>query len=251
MKELLRLIYLESYKMKHTPFFLLHLLIPLFGILIFLCYYGISPHGRENELSAYVTVLSTALPLVISIVCAQAVSLEEDNHFLVFLGTAVRRKYAFLSKWFLVFFMGLLGIALAVGGFTAGYCLLLKRGGFAFMLVLRIILVMWLGSTGMYVMHLFLNLWKPKGISIGFGAVESVLSALMLTGLGEGLWPFLPCAFCGRWEGILMRYWFEEKLPVTKEFIWHSLAANIFVTAGIVFIAAIGFYYYEGRRVDD
>lgn len=251
MRELLRLIHLEFYKMKHMSFFFLHLLIPVFGILVFLCYYGISPHSRESELSSYVIVLTAALPLVISVVCAQAVSPEEGNHFLVFLGTAVKRKHAFLAKWVLVFFMGLFGMALAVGGFMAGYSLILKRCELDFSFMVMIILVMWLGSTGMYVMHLYLNLWKPKSISIGIGAVESVLSALMLTGLGDGLWQFLPCAFCGRWEGLLMRYWFKKSPPVTEEFIRHSFAVNIIVTAGIVLIAAAGFYFYEGRRTDD
>lgn len=251
MKEFIKLVHLEFYKMKHTAFFPMHLLIPIFGILTFLCYYKISPHSWEQELSFYITVLTTAFPLVISIVCAQAVSPEEDSHFLVFLGTAVKRRNAFFAKYFLVFFMGFLGTALAVGGFMAGYSLLLKRCGFDFFSAAMTILVMWLGSMGMYVMHLVLNLWMPKSISIGIGTVESVMAALMLTGLGEGLWQFLPCAFGGRWEGILMKYRTEERLPVTKEFIWRSLGINIAVTAGIILIAAAGFYFYEGRRADD
>lgn len=250
MGELVRLIRMEFYKMKHTALFPLHILIPVFGILTFLCYYGGSQHGWESEVSAYIQVLVTALPLVISIVCAQSVSLEEQNHFMVFLGTAEKRRNAFLAKWFSVFFMGLFSMALAVGGFMAGYCLILKRRRFDLWLTCMMILVMWLAGSGMYVLHVFLNLWKPKSISLGVGTVETVVAALMLTGLGDGLWPFLPCAFGGHWEDMLMRYRIEGKLPAA-EYIRESLCFNLLVTAVIVVTAAAGFYYYEGRRVND
>lgn len=250
MGELVRLIRMEFYKMKHTAFLRLHILLPLFGILLFLCYYGISPHRWEGEVSAYIQVLVTALPLVISIVCAQSVSPEEQNHFMVFLGTAEKRRNAFLSKWFSVFFMGLFSMTLAVGGFMAGYCLILKRCRFDLRLTGMMILVMWLTSGSMYVLHVFLNLWKPKSISLGVGTVEVVISALMLTGLGDGIWPFLPCAFGGYWEDMLMRYRMEGKLAAA-EYMRESFGINLLVTAALAVVAAAGFYYYEGRRVND
>ena len=96
--------------MRHTIFFWLHLLLPVFGILLFLCYYSVSPHKWESEVSGYITVLTTALPLIISIVCAQSISPEEGNHFLVFLGTAVKRRNSVLAKWFMVYCAGLMAI---------------------------------------------------------------------------------------------------------------------------------------------
>lgn len=104
MKEFTGLVYAEFYKMRHTMLLMLHVIIPVFGILVFLCYYKMSPHRWEDELSSYLMVLTTAFPFIISIVCAQSVSLEEDNHFFVFLGMPVRRGNAFLAKFFSLFF---------------------------------------------------------------------------------------------------------------------------------------------------
>ncbi|MEY8508179.1 lantibiotic immunity ABC transporter MutG family permease subunit [Lachnospiraceae bacterium 42-17] len=251
MREFARLVYSEFYKMKHTAFFWLHLLVPVFGILLFLCYYGVSTHKWESELSGYITVLTVSFPLVISIACAQNVSVEEGNHFLVFLGMAVKRRNIFLAKWFVCFFMGLTGIAIAVGGFMAGYNLLLKRGRFDIRFCLMIIFFMWAGSIGMYFLHVFLNLWKPKSISICMGAVESVVSALMLTGLGEGLWQFFPCTYGGHWEGYYLRYCLEGRFPAAVEELRGTLFVNGAVTAGIVLFTLAAFHFYEGRQNND
>lgn len=251
MKEFVRLVCSEFYKMRHTIFFWLHLLVPVFGILLFLCYYGVSPHGWESELSGYVTVLTTVFPFIISIVCSKGVSLEEGNHFLVFLGTAVKRRNAFLSKWFVCFFMGLLGTALAVGGFMAGYSLLLRRVRFDAGLCLNMILIMWLSSMGLYFLHIFLNLWKPGSVSVCVGAAESIVSALMLTGLGDGLWQFLPCAYGGHWEGYYFRYYLEGSLPETVMPLKGQFFINAGVTAVIIFFTLAGFHFYEGRQMND
>lgn len=196
-------------------------------------------------------MLATSLPLVISVVCAQAVSPEEGNHFLVFLGLAVKRRNAFLAKWWMVFLSGLGAMTLAVGGFMAGYCLLLKRMPFDMAFCLAVIFIMWNGSFGLYVIHMILNLWKPRSLSICAGAAESVVSALMLTGLGDGLWQFLPCAYAGRWEGHFFRYYLEGKLPLEESVLKASFGVNAVILAGITGAAMTGFYYYEGRRVND
>lgn len=251
MKEFTGLVYAEFYKMRHTVLLMLHVLIPVFGILVFLCYYKMSPHRWEDELSAYLMVLTTAFPFIISIVCAQSVSLEEDNHFSVFLGMPVRRGNAFLAKFFSLFFSGLFAAALAVGGFLTGYCLILKRCMLDFRFAGILIFVMWISSAGVYVMHILLNLWRPKSVSLCIGLVESIVSALMLTGLGEGLWQFFPCSYGGHWESFLMRYWLEGKWCVEKEFLFKSLIVNLLVTAAIAAASAAGFYFYEGRRFHD
>lgn len=114
-----------------------------------------------------------------------------------------------------------------------------------------LIIVMWVSSAGMYVMHIFLNLWRPKSVSLCIGLVESIVSALMLTGLGEGIWQFFPCSYGGHWESFLMRYWLEGKWCVEKEFLFKSLIVNLLVTAAIAAASAAGFYFYEGRRFHD
>ena len=39
-------------------------------------------------------------------------------------------------------------------------------------------------------LHLFVSFQFGKGASIGLGIVEALLVALLLTGLGDRIWPF-------------------------------------------------------------
>ena len=82
----------------------------------------------------------------------------------------------------------------------------------------------------LYAFHLFLSLCFGKAASMAAGIVEAVLAALMLTGLGDGCWPVVPCAWSGRWSSYLLLY-----------------EAGVLITAGIF----IWFHYYEGRQCEE
>lgn len=253
MKELFRYLRGERLKMKHTILPGFHAAVPLLGILLFLLYYRGTAYSRQSELSGYIMVLTTAFPLIISIVCVLSVSMEEKNHFQVFLGTAVKKRNAFLAKWFILSGMGLGAVILAVFGFMAGYSFILGKDKFDFGLCSAVSVCMWLCGQGQYVIHLYLNLSGGKSISMCAGAAESLVSALMLTGLGDGIWPFLPCAFGGRWEDCLLKGWFAGRANAKPLYPYYGriLLINIVVMAGIIGLSAVWFYFYEGRRVDD
>lgn len=51
------------------------------------------------QVSGFFEAVGIAFPVVISILCAKSVTLEEVGHFQTFLGTTTRRAYAFLAKW--------------------------------------------------------------------------------------------------------------------------------------------------------
>ncbi len=44
----------------------------------------------------------------------------------------------------------------------------------------------------LYLLHLWISLRFGKGASISVGVAGSLVAALMLTGLGEGIWYFIP-----------------------------------------------------------
>lgn len=50
----------------------------------------------------------------------------------------------------------------------------------------------------LYSFHLFLAFRFNKAISIGVGITESLISALFLTGLGDGIWSYVPCSWSAR-----------------------------------------------------
>ena len=59
-------------------------------------------------------------------------------------------------------------------------------------------LVMFVSSIPLYLLHLYLSFDSNKGVSIALGIVESVLSALFLTGLGESVWKYVPLVWPAR-----------------------------------------------------
>lgn len=60
------------------------------------------------------------------------------------------------------------------------------------------------GSIFLYILHLFLALRFNKGVTIALGFVESLLSALFLTGMGEGIWMYVPAAWASRFVTLFL-----------------------------------------------
>ncbi len=48
-------------------------------------------------------------------------------------------------------------------------------------------LLVYVSNIFIYIFHLFLSLRFNKDVSIGIGIVESMLSCLLITGLGDGI----------------------------------------------------------------
>ena len=99
----------------------------------------------------------------------------------------------------------------------------------------------------LYLLHLFLNLAFSKTISLCMGTAQLVVSALFLTGLGEGRWQFFPCAWGGRWSGYLLQYW-KGNESVSGEYVANSLVVGAVVTILFWCGALLWFHYYEGRQ---
>lgn len=65
-----------------------------------------------------------------------------------------------------------------------------------FYLLAAFILIM--NSVVLYTFHLFLAMRLNKGVTIIAGILESIIAALFLTGLGDKIWVYMPCAWASR-----------------------------------------------------
>lgn len=173
----------EWQKMRHTILLPLHVVIPFLGSSLFLLYYRIKNRYGLTEISGFLQIMGTVFPFLIAIVCSRNVQLEEDNHFQTFLG-AVKRSKALFAKCAVLHVLGLFAVFLTIGSFALGGEVLF--GGTDFKFWGMTVFAMWLGSVPLYWIHLGLNLRFSKNISLGFGVVQMLLSALLLTGLGNG-----------------------------------------------------------------
>lgn len=251
MKAVVRLVRAEFWKMRHTLLPALHFIIPLGGILVFLGYYSYSAWSEESKVYAYIQVLSFALPLVISIICSMSISLEEAGHFQTLFSVQQYKNLSLLAKWITLSLLGLGAILLAVCGFAAGYAWM--KGNLVFSWRQYVILAgsLWLCSICLYIIHSFLNLVFGKTISMCVGTAQSLVAALFLTGLGEGIWTFFPCSYSGRWSGYLLLYWSDRGLSIGRPELVRDVLICAIITTVICGVVFSWFYYYEGRQCCD
>ena len=256
MKALIRGMRGEFLKMRHTFLPLLHIGVPVSGCAVFLLYYRFSDWDEMNRISGYAQVIGVALPFLVSIVCAGNIRLEEKNHFQVLLGGWKEKWKGLTVKYLVLAGMGLLTITGALAFFGAGSWLLLPVFGegksFAAGMYLLLAAALFLGSLPLYLEHLFLNLAFSGTVSQCVGVAQFLLSALFLTGLGEGRWRFFPCTWSARGAMLALSGIYQEN---PGDVYFAELRQTVFICllllAVICVIIGLWYHYFEGRQCND
>ncbi|MCX2828985.1 multidrug ABC transporter permease [Bacillus pseudomycoides] len=245
-----RVLRADFLKMKSTIFYWVHIVMPIIGIVLFLSYCSFSKVDSMNKISGYIQVLSISFPLLISIVCSSVVEQEAlAGNFKELLATEYGKRKAFISKVFFLLICGFCSTILAVFGFAAGIHFLLGQNELPLSFYFEISFVLFGCQIFIYLFHLFLSFRFSKGASIGIGITESLLAALMLTGLGEVIWKYIPCA----WGMRLSNNFFAYRL---KPDSFHALQVDtqigavmcICLTIIAFIVSLIWFSFYEGRK---
>ena len=254
MGEIWRFTKAEYRKMKGTYLPLIFAGVPLLGCGLFLLYYSFSPWDTESEIMAYAEAMGAALPFLISLLSALSVGLEEKNHFQTFLGTARKKKSSLLGKYIALLLCTFFSFLLAVGIFGAGFTFLLGKEGMTPGLCVKLIFALWLPSAALYGIHLFLDLTFPRSVSIAVGTGESLISALFLTGLGDGLWTFVPASWSARWAAYVTGM---ELNDTYRKMVQENLNLKgnakicLLITFLLCAIILVWFRFYEGRQCND
>lgn len=193
MKSFFRSLKAETLKIKHTPLLWLHLIIPLVGVGLFLFYSALSAWSTEVLVTFYFEALALAFPMLIGIVCGMAAFQEEQaGGFQNMLGVLPCRLVPFLSKFAFLAVLGLGALVASVGLYGAGFALLPGQQAVLALLYLKLAGALFASNLFLYLLHLWISLRFGKGASISVGVAGSLVAALMLTGLGEGIWYFIP-----------------------------------------------------------
>lgn len=246
MSTLIRCIRSDCYKFKHTSMLWIHILIPLVTAALFLVYYSVSPWKPDLKISGYFELIGASFPLVIGLVCSKAIEQEgQAGSFQTMLCGIKSRTLAYSSKLIVVLLMGILSIALAIGIFAVGFktapsLMYLKAAG-----------LLIAGSVFLYILHLFVSLQYGRGATIGLGIVESLISALALTGLGDGKWYYLPCTWSARLCDYLVYNWLNPAKPFGYAEIQKGLIIAIPATIIAFVLSLLWFRNWEGRKTCD
>lgn len=221
----------DFYKFYHSNIIKLHLIIPIITVISFLAYYTISPWSELEKVMAYVQIISISFPLIISIIVNMVYEQEEEAGFQYFLGIADKKYFAHFSKLILMLILGLTSTLIAILGFGITFHLmgnsLIEIGVY-----IKESLIVFGSSIILYMLQYLVVFYFGRGASIGIGIIGSTISALMITGIGEGIWTLLPWGYSIRLSSYFLLYNLDilnKKEPITQAIIMMIVFITIFL----------------------
>lgn len=237
----------DLYKLKHSALFWLHLILPICGTSLMLLYSMLTHISIENKVAAFFQIFAIAYPFVIGIVC----SIISEQEILAgncqnILTLPCRRK-VISAKLFILLVFGLFSMVFS----SVLFYLLLPIVGIEielpFLSVLIPTLVLWGSNIVFYILSLLLAFGFGKNVCIGIGVLGSLLTALMQTGLGTGLWYVMPYGIGIR----LTEYSFISSINIPMEInkeIEIAIICDIIITMVLLITLIAWFSHYSGKR---
>lgn len=256
MLSLFRALRADFQKLKHTQTFWIHIVIPTAGALFFLMCYNLFNSVETIEKHVlYFESLSMLFPLLIGIICGIVVSQEEQaGQFQVMLSTK-SRIITCLSKLLTLIFMGIFSLFLALGIVLLGLKLFLYVSNIPYSLYFQVFGWIIFGNIFVYILSFFVSLKFGKGASIFLGIAGMLIAALMITGLGDRCWMYLPWAwsvrFCDFTTLNFMASAMHKKIP---DLSYNIQKASFFASAytlGILTFQLLWFKFWEGRKCEE
>ncbi|NLJ61516.1 MAG: lantibiotic immunity ABC transporter MutG family permease subunit [Firmicutes bacterium] len=260
MNGLLRTCEANIIKMKRTPLIWVHVLVPVIGSGLFLSYYPFSQWDEITKVSGFLQTVAVAFPFMIAVVTSLYAELEKSaGDYKVLLGGSDPKLLTMLAGTLVLLFLGLLSALWTTCLFGVGFRLMGYEYYSQYFYVIAGI-VLWLSSLTTYGIHMFVSFRFSKNISVGLGAAESLIAALFLTGLGDGVWPMAPCAWGGRFiswwqyvespEYILSRYQGHIQEALRREYVLPCVMA-IIITVVCLIGLMLWFNRWEGKSSEE
>ena len=204
MRDFFNYVKADFIKTKHLSILIAHIAIPIGTAAAFLAYYAYVSWDEHSKVAAYYQVLGAGFPTLIGLFCAISAEQELSAGTFQNMLSASKRPIAFFGKLLGLMIFGMGAVMLASVMFGTGYFFFLGQRYIQYSFYIEASFVMMGSNIFLYILHMFLALRFNKGVTIGLGMVESLLSALFLTGLGDGIWIFVPAAWACRFITIFL-----------------------------------------------
>ncbi|MEA4919960.1 MAG: lantibiotic immunity ABC transporter MutG family permease subunit [Clostridiaceae bacterium] len=246
MPTLIRCIRSDFHKFRHTSMMWIHVLLSLAAAVLFISYYSVSPWNAETKISGYFEVIGVVFPLMIGLVSGKSAEQErQSGNFQTMLCGAKSRTAAYASKLIVLLSLGMIAIAIATGVFAAGF----QTAPEIFYFRAAGLLIT--GSVFSYIVHLFVSFEFGCGASIGLGIVESLISALALTGLGDERWYYIPCTWSARLCDCLVFIWSNPSSAAGYTELGKCRIVAIPATIAAFVLSFFWFQHWEGSRSNE
>lgn len=221
-----------------------HILIPVAVASVFIAYDSYAPWSDYVKVEVYYQVLGAALPTLISLFCAMMSEQEHQAGKFQSMLTASQKTFPFLSKLILLLSFG--GIALFIASMFFG---ILFFGGLHKQFVslsyyFSVPCILLGSSVFLYIFHLYLAFRYSRGVSIGFGIVESLVSALFLTDMGKFVWIYVPAAWPARMASTYLAAYTGDS--TASRTLYHMMPVCSVVCLGALALYFVWAFHWEG-----
>lgn len=241
----------DLYRLFHSLLLYIHIFIPTAGICLFLWYYSYSIWNELDKLSAYIQALSICYPVLIGIITSNLADMEQKAaNFQTLLSTPMQKCIPHLTKLATLIAFGFASTLFSLLAFGYGFRLL---GYTTFHLVFFIFtaIPLLVSVFPLYVLQYIVSFVFGKGYSLGLGIVGSLLAALLQTGLGDGLWSFLPWGIAARFsESLLIAHAMHIDFFDLNGMI-QGIISVVFFSLLFLTIFILVFEKWEGRKSED
>lgn len=241
----------ELIKSKKTAFMYMHLFAPFVGILLFCLLYFTTNYNEIERVFGFFQLLSSAFTLLISVVCAMSSDIERQaGNYINLLTVAGTKEKGIYIKLLFLLINGLSAILVVCIGFGLANRFLL--GDYSTHISVFIIggVILFLSNIFLYVFNLALSLRFGGNVAIGTGVIGCLITILMLTGLGDGVWVFIPYAWATRFTNLYIRhiYGYAGLVPVEMAV---GIGMCLLFTTVLFYLVKKWFIKWEGRVSDE
>ncbi len=250
MSEQFRYIKSDFYKLWHSPLVMLHFGFSICGAGIVMIYVLFSKSNEINKLAAFFQLLAVAFPFAIGIVCQIVAEQEAKAGNFQNILTLPNRAKSIISKLSILLFFGLLSAILCTALFGVFFSLTGSMLAISLEVIILIPTVIWGSNILIYIFQYLIALRFGGNFCIAVGVAGSLLSALLQTGLGTGIWFIIPYGLGIRFS----EFAFKKVLSLAVHIDLEIKIGIIFcVTATSVIMGVIIFWFskYDGNRISD
>ena len=187
MRTILRCIRANCLKTKRSILSVIYVLVPFVLALAFAGYFHISNWDRTLKISAF-------LEITVGIIAQQE---SRAGQYQFILSAVPSRVSVYIGEICFLLINSLLFCVVAVACFSLLFPFASING------CIQIIGLLLLGTAPIYLIHFLCAFMFGKSASMGLGIAGSLLAAIMLTGLGDICWQYIPWA----WSVRFMDFW--------------------------------------------
>lgn len=246
---MLNIIKSELYKMKHTWLPWVHIILPIvYSVFFYVASRttGLNKFAEKEIVQTYFVMLGAMIPIVCSFITSKIVDMEASaGNFQVLLSTTKSRTKVYLGKCIVMEsgFIVSLSLAIIIFAFLSGY-----QRTFDWFIELLLIFI---SSISLYIIHTWIGIALSSGASIGLGFIETMISLLSMTILGDNIWYFIPCTWATRLPAtfIMMRNVLDSSYFYREIRLWSFVAT--FMILILLISSIIWFNEWDGKTAGD